>query len=297
MILTILLSWAVVSLSSAFMRQAPDYESPLENQLLMGALVQTGESSRYWVQVESDDYRGWVTEMGLIMLSDEQKDAYLRAPKWICTVVSTYVRVAPAENAQPLGDLIMGNLLRQTGITQGSWTLVLLPDDRTGWVQSTALTDFRSWAEERKARLDDSVACARAVCNLACRFAGTPYMWGGNNVKYFDCSGLVEFCFLMNGLLLPRNASQQARCGSPVTDGAYEPGDLLFFGSNSPLRISHVGIYLGDGRIVHSSQMVRINSLESYGREVVAATRIFGNIGKGAISILSSPYYFEQNGD
>lgn len=299
MILASLLGWAVVALSSSFLRQAPDYDSPLETQLLMGAVVETLDTQRYWVKVQSDDYTGWVTEMGLKPLEEGQKDAYIASSKWICTEVLTRVRVEPDESSAPVCDLGMGDLVRQTGLSQGPWTLVLLPDDRSGWVPSSALKDFRSWAEERCALLEDPSACAASVCSLACSFTGTPYMWGGNTSKYFDCSGLVEFCFLMNGVLLPRNASQQARCGVPVEDGAYEPGDLLFFGSSNPLKVTHVGIYLGNGRMVHSSQVVRINVLESYGREVVAASRILGNIdsGKGAVSILRSPYYFDQNGD
>ena len=82
MILTSIMTWAVVTLSSAFMRQSPDYEAPLENQMLMGALVQTtGETNRYWVEVTAEDYTGWVTEMSLQTLSDAEKDAYLEAAK------------------------------------------------------------------------------------------------------------------------------------------------------------------------------------------------------------------------
>ena len=134
---------------------------------------------------------------------------------------------------------------------------------------------------------------------LACSLAGVPYMWGGNTVKHFDCSGLVKFCYFMNGILLPRNASQQVKCGTPVAGGEYKPGDLLFFGSRKPLRITHVAIYIGDGRIVHSSHSVRIMSLGDYARDVVAATRILTDIdkGKGAGTVLGSPYYFEQNGE
>ena len=82
-----------------------------------------------------------------------------------------------------------------------------------------------------------------------------------------DCSGLVRLCYLMNGILLPRNASQQFFCGDKVPDGIenLKRGDLVFFGTPASegkrQRVTHVGIYLGNNHIIHSSQVVRINSL------------------------------------
>lgn len=288
-----ILTWAVVTLSSSFMREAPDYESPLENQLMMGALVETLETDRYWVKVQAEDYTGWVTEYGLKLLEDSEKDEYLKAPKWICTAVATMVREAPSASSAPVREVCMGNLLRKTSQCRGCWTQVLLPDGRTGWLQSSELEDFERLASRRSAPAGGPQALAKQVCDLACSFVGTPYMWGGNTSKYFDCSGLVKFCFFMNGILLPRNASQQLRCGTPVENGEYELGDLLFFGSAKPLKVNHVAIYLGDGRIVQASQAVRIDTLEDYNREVVAATRIAGftDGSMGASPVLLSPYY------
>ena len=74
MILETILTWAVVTLSSSFMRSAPDYESSLENQMLMGALVETLDTDRYWVKVKAEDYTGWVTDLGLKYLSDAEKE-------------------------------------------------------------------------------------------------------------------------------------------------------------------------------------------------------------------------------
>ena len=289
MILATILSWAVVTLSSSFMRQSADYESPLENQMLMGALVETFESDRYWVKVKAEDYTGWVTDLGLKVLTDEEKDAYLEAPKWICTVAYTSIREAPSASAPQLTDFTMGNLVRQTGNSKCCWVEVLLPDGRRGWVRKNCVKDFRDFAL-------GAAPTRENITELAKQFLGTPYMWGGNSAKHFDCSGLVKLCYFMNGLLLPRNASQQFRCGEPVADGKWQPGDLLFFGKTDPVRVSHVAIYLGDGKIIHSSHLVRINTLEEYGREPVGAVRIIGNEGKGAVAVKDSPYYFRQDG-
>ena len=89
----------------------------------------------------------------------------------------------------------------------------------------------------------------------------------------------------MNGILLPRNASQQIKCGDRVELDNLQRGDLVFFGTpetaDKPMRITHVGIYLGNNRIIHSSHKVRINSLipddEDYyenAHRLVAAIRL-----------------------
>ena len=184
----------------------------------------------------------------------------------------------------PLCDFTMGDIVRKTGGWKNGWVEVLLPDGRKGWVLSHQVMDFRAWAESRSGlNTSDEVGrafCAREITSLACSFVGTPYMWGGNSIKHFDCSGLVKFCYFMNGIILPRNGSQQIK-------------------TKKPLKVTHVAMYIGDGKIVHSSQKVRINTLTEYGREVVGATRVLGNVdcGKGIQSIVKSPYYFPQDGD
>ena len=292
LILTSVLGWAVVALSTGFMRQSPDYEAPLENQMLMGALVETMETDRYWVKVRAEDYTGWVTDLALAPLSEHEKDAWLEAPKWICTVPYTHIYEEPTLNSQPLTDFTTGNLVRQTGRAKpckhcGGWVEVQLPDGRTGWVKRSCVEPFTEYLQGRELTAD-------GVLSLARSFLGTPYMWGGNSAKHFDCSGLVKLCFYMQGILLPRNASQMVNCGQEVPQGKWQPGDLLFFGKSDPLKVTHVALYLGEGKIIHSSHMVRINTLKEYGREVVAARRIIGS--SGLQTVLDSPYYFKQDG-
>ena len=292
MTLVTLLSWAVVTLSSAFMRQSPDYEAPLENQMLMGALVETlGETDRYWVKVRAEDYTGWVTDLAIHELTDGEKDAWLAAPKWICTAEYSRIREKPGKDSAPICDFTMGDLVRQTGETCscGCWTKVLLPDGREGWVPTKDISDFG----KRTAAIKPNAA---DILKLARSFAGTPYMWGGNSIKHFDCSGLVKFCYYMNGLVLPRNASQQIKCGKNVLDEEWQPGDLLFFGSKDPFRVTHVALYAGDRVIVHSSKKVKIETLEVYGREPIGAVRILGYESNGVKFLSQDPYYFRQDG-
>jgi cell wall-associated NlpC family hydrolase len=78
---------------------------------------------------------------------------------------------------------------------------------------------------------------------------GKPYRYGAAGPNAFDCSGLVLSAFKKAGVSLPRTSSAQSRVGTPVRRDQLQPGDLVFFYS----PVSHVGIYIGDGKIVHAS--------------------------------------------
>jgi cell wall-associated NlpC family hydrolase len=105
-----------------------------------------------------------------------------------------------------------------------------------------------------------------SIIATAFRLKGVPYLWGGMTPKGVDCSGLVRWSCLMNGILLPRNASQIIHCGDEVSLDKMQRGDLVFFGTpakdGKPQRVTHIGIHIGEGRIIHSSHMVRVNSLD-----------------------------------
>ncbi len=109
-------------------------------------------------------------------------------------------------------------------------------------------------------------AAANAVLMRAISLVGTPYRWGGNTPESgFDCSGLVNYVFRdMLDLSLPRTSRALARYqGPPIPPERLAPSDLVFFGSGG--EVSHVGIYVGDGRFVHapsSGGTVRLDRLD-----------------------------------
>lgn len=316
-------NWAVVNVSSCFLRAKPDYESANETQCLMGTVLEVTGSERYWRRVNAPDYRNcWTTELVLTFMDDAQKDAYIAAPKYICTTEYTHVYALPDAASPRICDLIMGDLLlrpeesvpgvsaRSEGhANQGNppgcgahvlcgWTSVSLPSGTKGWVRSCELEDFASWAASRKTD-------ASTLVDFALGLTGVPYMWGGNTVKHFDCSGLTKFVYMMNGIVLPRNAREQIHCGVgvPFDFEAMQPGDLVFFGSldsNGRIRsVTHVGMYIGDTRMIHSSHLVRVNSLkdgesDSYGRKPIAVRRILGHVGEeyACSEVSVRPWYF-----
>ena len=78
---------------------------------------------------------------------------------------------------------------------------------------------------------------------------GAPYRWGGADPSGFDCSGFVRYVYGQVGVALPHNAAKQYELGTPIPRDRLEPGDLVFFD-----RLRHNGIYIGQGRFIHSRQ-------------------------------------------
>jgi len=99
-----------------------------------------------------------------------------------------------------------------------------------------------------------------SAMSIAMGKLGAPYRWGAAGPGAFDCSGLVYWSYRQIGTTLPRSSSAQSRVGTPVAKGALQPGDLVFFYR----PVSHVAIYIGNGRVVHAStagKPVKISNL------------------------------------
>ena len=260
---------AVVALSSIYMRIAPDYESALETQELMGTVVEITGEKNYWREIVSPQpYKAWCTEKGLVEMSEEQLEAYLSAPKCIFTGLYGHVYEVPSHKAQTICDLVGGDIMRITG-KKGQWTQISLPSGKTGWVCSKSVKPHEGFISIAKGEGNaDSISdeMMENIIATAFRLKGVPYLWGGMTPKGVDCSGLVRWSCLMNGILLPRNASQIIHCGDEVSFDKMQRGDLVFFGTpakdGKPQRVTHIGIHIGEGRIIHSSHMVRVNSLD-----------------------------------
>ncbi len=90
------------------------------------------------------------------------------------------------------------------------------------------------------------------IVALSTRYLGAPYRWGGTSPSGFDCSGFLNFVFERTGVDLPRTTYEMFRSGMPVPREELKTGDIVFFETVSP-GPSHAGIYLGDGRFIHSS--------------------------------------------
>ena len=114
---------------------------------------------------------------------------------------------------------------------------------------------------------------ANGVASYALQFVGSPYVWGAEGPKAFDCSGFVKYVYGEYGVYLDHYSGSQYGAGQAVSKGSLSPGDLVFF--NTYGSISHVGIYIGGGQFVHAASS-RIGVTVSYLSEGYYAERYAG---------------------
>jgi cell wall-associated NlpC family hydrolase len=143
------------------------------------------------------------------------------------------------------------------------------PTGATDWASAAAAAEGASSGDATSVDASDVDAAdadttttsqAQTAVSQALSEVGVPYKWGGESTSGFDCSGLVQYAYGKAGVTLPRVAADQSKSGVAVTAADAQPGDLLFFGSPA----EHVGIYLGNGKMVdapHTGTTVRVESV------------------------------------
>jgi hypothetical protein len=227
---------AVVTAAVAPLNSAPGVAAPRASEVLHGESLVLLERRDAWLRVRAPDgYHGWIHE-GYVAVgtaewaSDWEGEAGTRS-------MGCELRCDDGRLRLPLGARLAA---RRDGTLETA-------DGRRGELASGMV------------RLDGE---ARAEARLVAAtewtlrwFGGAPYAWGGRTEWGCDCSGLVQAVFAARGVPLPRDSDQQLAVGREVrieaTGRGYEAGDLLFFAEQG--RVSHVAIWAGAGRIVHSA--------------------------------------------
>ncbi|NJN86855.1 MAG: C40 family peptidase [Leptolyngbyaceae cyanobacterium SL_7_1] len=151
---------------------------------------------------------------------------------------------------------IHSNPLTASGDPESALLVSLCEDSYPGWMAIDDLATLVPAAapyeaierspEEIQARLPQVLEYAHQAMDHP-----NYYLWGGTVPPNYDCSGLVQAAFASAGIWLPRDSYQQEAFVDPISVSALQLGDLVFFGT--PERCSHVGIYIGDDRYIHSS--------------------------------------------
>lgn len=252
----------LVAVTVAPVMGEPSRRAEQVSQALLGAcLVEQGER-RGWRRVRMEDgYEGWVARRHLVPPPAAWQPPFVEiAELWANLRWRRDYRSAPAAVAP------VGARLPLVAEVEG-WSAVRLPSGRTAWIERHRLRPIPTAGPP---------AAPAAIVATARRFLGVPYLWGGCSPAGFDCSGLVQLVFRLHGLLLPRDAAPQSEVGDPVPADAIAAGDLVFFGREG--RVTHVGIALGDGRMIHAagSDRVRIDRIHGrrYGARFLGARRV-----------------------
>jgi len=163
----------------------------------------------------------------------------------IVTASKLNVRQGPSTNYSIIHVLWNGNKVKVIG-ESGDWIEIQLSDGRIGWV-SRAYIKLAAVPTFRQQKID-------LLLNSAFNLIGTPYLWGGSSPSDggLDCSGFTKYVFGKAGYSLSRISKDQASQGTNVLINDLQPGDLIFFSFDQNGVISHVGIFIGDGRMIHS---------------------------------------------
>lgn len=220
--------------------------SEMISQLLFGeqCRIIDFKDSFFKIENEFDKYIGWVDKKGLLII-DQNKYKDLKASPVFCTCV-------PLADAFCLTDKTIYKL------TAGSIIPFYDPTNSTFIIGDKKFQIHSSFVS----LLSDSIK--ENIIPYTRLFENTPYLWGGKNILGIDCSGLVQLAYFLSGYRLTRDTSTQINEGIEINSlDKAEATDLIFFEKNK--KVVHVGIYLGNNKIIHASGKVRIDAVDNVG--------------------------------
>jgi gamma-D-glutamyl-L-lysine dipeptidyl-peptidase len=255
---------AVVTPPVENMYAAADENVEVVSQATLGQVVEVLEASGAFARVRTPDrYEGWLSRSALAEYADGAAPRYARSGRVVevTSLMANVYRDPDVTSARPKSAAPLATRLEVAGDGPSArWLAVRLPAGDTGYVQSGDVKPVDPASPRPRGTREDLVTTAR-------RFLGVPYLWGGMTARGIDCSGFVSRVYDANGVDLPRDADLQFRDPNvaPVERGALAAGDLVFFGQGAQ-SITHVGLYLGDGRFInattHETPVVREDRLD-----------------------------------
>lgn len=172
----------------------------------------------------------------------------------ITCVKSTRIMSGPNKGRVLFDGAIRGTELLVLG-ESGNHYVLLMSDGSTGYVPKNVvtLTQTKVTVNRPTPAPQPPAAGRQDLVNTAFKYLGVPYKYGGKLPDTVDCSLLIQTVFAHHGIRLPRTAAQQYAVGTPVEVADLQAGDRLYFITDRSGKISHTGMYIGDGRFIHAS--------------------------------------------
>jgi cell wall-associated NlpC family hydrolase len=276
---------------SVNLRALPETSAKVLTQFSDGTKVSVIAEEGDWYKVTGNDATGWIFNQFLTVRDVAIASGTVRAN-------DVNVRSKPDTSSEVLQKLDKGAKVTIFERTT-EWYRIQIGEDRYGWISRdfvTAKTETasRGITTEVKppvapeAQPDEGDAAVKdgeggdtrqQVVAYAKKFLGVKYVYGASSPKGFDCSGFALYVFKHFGIKLERTSASQGAHGTKIKRSELQPGDLVFFDTNGGLNgISHVGIYIGDGKFIHASSYnhkVIINSLNTgtYNKQFMRARK------------------------
>ena len=213
-----------------------------------------------------------------------------------CVIIVSTISIATGAAAASSYGIVTASLLNlRSGATTSSKVLAQIPYGQnvtikwleSGWAKVSYMgidgyvsLDYITVMQGQMPNRSDAVSSkGQAVVELAKKYLGKPYVYGASGPNSFDCSGFVYFIYKQMGVTLNRVAADQMTNGTWVPKNALQPGDIVGFQNRSGY-INHVGIYVGNGMMIHSPQTGDVVKYESvvtgnYANRLTCGRRIF----------------------
>lgn len=239
------MTFGICNLSIVPMRKEPYDRSEMVSQMLFGELLEVLEYNHSWIKIRTifDNYIGWIDVKQYSLLSEE---AYAKINSFPPNVTLDIVEVLENTTFNQLIPVVLGSSLPNL-------------------VNNTFYIDDTKYMFNGQVSNNNEKPARNTIIENAMMYLNAPYLWGGRTPFGIDCSGFVQMVYKISGIKLHRDASQQATQGETINfiTEAF-PGDIVFF-DNEDDQIIHVGILIGNNKIIHASGKVRIDMIDHEG--------------------------------
>ena len=298
-------TYGVISNSVANLRGEGKHSAELVTQATLGMPVKVWKKEGSWFLIQTpDDYLAWVDAGGIETMDKDQFENWKISEKIIYKNAYGQSYQESSKDSKPVSDLVTGSVLEI--LEEGNdFYKVKYPDGREAFILKNEAELYSEWLENLE-------ASEESLVNTAESLTGLPYLWGGTSSKGVDCSGYTKTIYFMNGLIIPRDASQQIHEGKLIDSvGDFDKlavGDLLFFGrkasDSTKERVVHVGMWIGENEFIHSSGSVRVSSMDKASERFdefnknryLRSKRILGQNTKGLTYLKKNNIFLDPKG-
>lgn len=253
----------LINNSVSNLRSNPKHSAELATQATLGTPVKIYKKEGDWLFIQTPDkYLSWVDSGGIVSLTDEAMKSWKTKDKIIYTKTYGHSYSEPDSKSQVVTDLVAGGVLEFLN-EQNEYYAIKYPDGRIAYVNKGEAQPYAQWITAMNPSGESLIETSKTLM-------GVPYLWGGTSTKGMDCSGFTKTIYFLNGMVIPRDASQQVHTGKQIDEHKnfenLEKGDLLFFGrkatDSTKERVVHVGMWIGNNEFIHASNRVRISSVD-----------------------------------